>query len=69
MKKVKGGVTANRLDNKAEKVVDMPGRVVEEWIDTILKQDDNWEIEADQKPAKNNEASDDNSSENSREEK
>lgn len=51
MKKVKGGVTANRLDKTAEKVVDMPGRVVEEWIDAILKQDDNWENEADQKPA------------------
>ena len=51
MKKVKGGVTANRLDKTAEKVVDMPSRVVEEWIDAILKQDDNWEIGADQKPA------------------
>ena len=47
MKKVKGGVTANRLDKTAEKVVDMPSRVVEEWIDTILKQDDNWEVETD----------------------
>ena len=47
MKKVKGGDTANRLDKTADKVVDMPSRVVEEWIDTILKQDDNWEVETD----------------------
>ena len=44
MKKVKGGITANRLDNTAEKVLNLPSRVVEEWIDTILKQDDNWEV-------------------------
>ena len=69
MKKVKGGVTANRLDKTAEKVVDMPSRVVEEWIDTILKQDDNWEVETDQQPAQTDKASDDNSSENSRDEK
>ena len=69
MKKVKGGVTANRLDKTAEKVVDMPSRVVEEWIDTILKQDDNWEVETDQQPAQADRASDDDSSENSRDEK
>ena len=69
MKKIKGGVSANRLDNTTEKVVDMPGRVVEEWIDKILKQDDNWELEDFEKTPKADEASDDDSSENSGDEK
>ena len=69
MKKVKGAaVTANRLDKTGEKDVSMPSRVVEEWIDIILKQDDNWDLEI-EKPTQADEATETDSSETSGDEK
>lgn len=49
IKKVNTGITANRL-LAGEKSVDMPGQVVEQWIDAVLKDEEDDPVEIDEKP-------------------